>query len=147
MYVFLIIFHIIAAFVLIGVILLQAGRGGGLADSFGGSQLQSLFGTKSTTVLTRLTTVCAIVFIFTCLSLAILSSHRAKSVVDKAAIPVVPAVPDTQNLPVAAGPVSGFAPEFEPEPELTPVEDMVTSDVSQETLFLEPLEPVGAEVN
>jgi len=146
MYTFLIIFHVIAAFVLIGVILLQAGRGGGLADSLGGSQLQSMFGTKSATVLTRLTTVCAIVFLFTCLSLAILSSHKARSIVDKADIPKampasIPAMPDAPEIaPVVTS-------EFEPEPELMSVEEPITSDVSQETLFPEPLEPVEAEVN
>lgn len=87
MYGVIIVFHVIASIFLILVILLQAGRGGGLADTFGGSQMQSLFGTKSTAVLTRLTTVCAVLFILTCLSLAIISSHRSKSVVDKVNIP------------------------------------------------------------
>ena len=88
MYAFLIVFHIIAGIFLIAVILLQAGRGSGLADTFGGSQLQNLFGTKSTTILTRLTSACAATFIFTCLALAIISSHKARSVVDKMAVPV-----------------------------------------------------------
>lgn len=87
MYIFLIIVHVIASIFLIAVILLQAGRGGGLADSFGGAQMQSLFGTKSTTVLTKLTTICATLFIITCLSLAIASSRRSRSVVDKVQIP------------------------------------------------------------
>ncbi len=87
MYAVLIAIHVIASIFLIAVILLQAGRGGGLADSFGGSQMQSLFGTKSTTVLTRLTTICAIVFILTCLTLAIISSRQSKSLVEKINVP------------------------------------------------------------
>ncbi|MFC1509852.1 preprotein translocase subunit SecG [Candidatus Omnitrophota bacterium] len=87
MYGVIVVIHIIASIFLIAVILLQAGRGGGLADSFGGSQMQSLFGTKSANVLTRLTTVCAILFITTCLLLAVISSHRSKSLVDKMALP------------------------------------------------------------
>ena len=87
MYAFLLIIHVIVSIFLILVILLQAGRGGGLADTFGGSQMQSLFGTKSTTVLTRLTAICAAIFIFSCLSLAIISSHRARSLVEKVSIP------------------------------------------------------------
>lgn len=87
MYGFLLIIHVIVSIFLIAVILLQAGRGGGLADSFGGSQMQNMFGTKSTTVLTRLTTICASMFIVTCLSLAVISTHRSKSLVDKASIP------------------------------------------------------------
>lgn len=87
MYAIVLVIHIIVSIFLIAVILLQAGRGGGLADSFGGAQMQSLFGTKSTTILTRLTTICATMFIVTCLSLALISSHRSKSLVDKVDIP------------------------------------------------------------
>ena len=60
MYAILIVVHVVISLFLIAVILLQAGKGGGLADSFGGSQMQNMFGTKSATVLTRLTAVCAI---------------------------------------------------------------------------------------
>lgn len=87
MYAFLIAIHIIVSIFLIAVILLQAGRGGGLADTFGGSQMQSLFGTKSAGILTKLTTVCATVFILTCLSIAIISSQRSKSIVEKVRVP------------------------------------------------------------
>ena len=49
--------------------------------------MQNMFGTKSTTVLTKLTAVCAIGFIITCVSLAVISSHKAKSIVDNIKIP------------------------------------------------------------
>ncbi len=87
MYIVLIAIHIIVSVFLILVILLQAGRGGGLADTFGGSQMQSLFGTKSTNVLTKLTAACAAMFIITCLSLAIISSHRSRSLMEEFVIP------------------------------------------------------------
>jgi len=87
MYSIVIVIHVIISLFLIAVILLQAGKGGGLADTFGGSQMQNLFGTKSTTVLTRLTAVCAIGFIVTCLSLAVISNHKARSIVDNVRIP------------------------------------------------------------
>ncbi|OIO33607.1 MAG: preprotein translocase subunit SecG [Candidatus Omnitrophica bacterium CG1_02_40_15] len=87
MYSILTVVHVIISLFLIAVILLQAGKGGGLADTFGGSQMQNLFGTKSTTVLTKLTAVCAIGFIVTCISLALMSSHQARSIVDNARIP------------------------------------------------------------
>lgn len=96
MYSILIVVHVIISLFLIAVILLQAGKGGGLADSFGGSQMQNLFGTKSTTVLTRLTAVCAIGFIVTCISLALISSHNARSIVDNVRIPQT-AAPQAQN--------------------------------------------------
>jgi len=87
MYSILIVIHVVISLFLIAVILLQAGKGGGVADTFGGSQMQNMFGTKSTTVLTKLTAVCAIGFIITCISLAVLSSKKTKSIVDNMSIP------------------------------------------------------------
>ena len=110
MYSILTVVHVIISLFLIAVILLQAGKGGGLADTFGGSQMQNLFGTKSTTVLTKLTAVCAIGFIVTCISLAIISSKKGKSIIDNVQIPKAattapnvqpPAAPEAQ-VPVPA---------------------------------------------
>lgn len=81
--IFLVIVHIFVSLVLIGVILLQAGKGGGLSETFGGAS-QQLFGTKSSTFLNRATAVCAILFLVTCLSLGILSSHGRRSLMEKA---------------------------------------------------------------
>ncbi|MDP2912130.1 MAG: preprotein translocase subunit SecG [Candidatus Omnitrophota bacterium] len=99
MYSILIVIHVIISLFLIAVILLQAGKGGGLADSFGGSQMQNMFGTKSATVLTRLTAVCAIGFIATCISLAVISSHQARSIVDNVRIP-------QPQVPASAEPIA-----------------------------------------
>ena len=73
--------HVIVSLVLIAVILLQAGRGGGLSDTFGGSSTQTLFGTKTSVFLTRATAASAIIYILTCLTLAVLTSHRGRSLV------------------------------------------------------------------
>lgn len=81
MMVFLVILHVFVSLVLILVILLQAGKGGGLSESFGGAS-QQLFGTKSSTFLNRATAVCAILFLVTCLSLGVLSSHGRKSLME-----------------------------------------------------------------
>lgn len=75
--------HIIASLVLIFVILLQAGRGGGLSESFGGSSTQTIFGTKTSVFLTRATSVCAVIYIITCLVLGVMTSHRGRSLVTK----------------------------------------------------------------
>lgn len=97
MYSFIVFIHIIASIFLILVILLQAGRGSGLSDTFGSSQMQNMFGTKSTSVLTKLTTISAVVFIFTCLALAVISSHNARSLVDTVNIPDrMPIVPKAE---------------------------------------------------
>jgi preprotein translocase subunit SecG len=72
-----IIVHVIACIVLIGLVLIQRGRGGGLVESFQG--VESMFGTKTNTFLARTTTILSIVFFFTCLSLAVLSVRQSKS--------------------------------------------------------------------
>lgn len=73
--------HVIVSLVLIAVILLQAGRGGGLSETFGGSSTQTLFGTKTSVFLKRATAVSAVVYILTCLTLAVMTSHRGRSLV------------------------------------------------------------------
>lgn len=83
MFIFLIVIHIFACLVLVATILLQSGRGGGLSESFGaGSSTSTIFGTSASTFLQRATSVCAIVFLLTSLSLAILSSRRSRSLME-----------------------------------------------------------------
>lgn len=77
MTIILIALHIIVCILLIGIILIQAGRGGGLVDSFAG--VESMFGTKTNSFLTRSTTVLSIIFFVTCIVLALLSARQGKS--------------------------------------------------------------------
>lgn len=70
--------HIIVCVFLIIVVLIQAGRGGGLSESF--SSAESIFGTKTNAFLVRATTVLAISFFISCLSLAFLSKQKTKSI-------------------------------------------------------------------
>ncbi len=103
MFIFLIIVHVIASIFLIAVILLQAGRGEGLAESFGGGSVQTIFGTKTSAFLARATTTCAVIFIFTSLVLDIIASRYSKSVVEKEA----PKLMDMKReLPKSQPPVS-----------------------------------------
>ena len=68
MYFILIIIHIIVCIILIATILLQAGRGGGLTEAFGGSDtIQSVLGTQAPIVLKRATEISAVVFLITSL--------------------------------------------------------------------------------
>jgi len=75
--------HVIASLVLIAVILLQAGRGGGLSETFGGSATQTILGTKTSVFLKRATATSAIIYILTCLTLAVLTSHQGRSLVSR----------------------------------------------------------------
>ena len=72
--------HIVVCLILIVVILIQGGRGQGLSGpSFASGNVQSLFGTQAADFLTKATTVSAICFLLTCLSLNIVESHKSKS--------------------------------------------------------------------
>lgn len=83
MFIFLIVIHIFSCLFLVATILLQSGRGGGLSESFGaGGSTSTIFGTSASTFLQRATSVCAIVFLLTSLSLAILSSRRSRSLME-----------------------------------------------------------------
>lgn len=81
-YGFFIFIHIIICVLLIIVVLIQAGRGGGLSESF--SSAESVFGTKTNAFLVRATTVLAISFFISCLSLAFLSKQKTKSILKDA---------------------------------------------------------------
>jgi len=81
MYGLLIVIHVIACLLLIFVVLIQSGRGGGLVEIFSG--VESIFGTKTSKFLTRLTSILATIFIITCLTLAFLSRERSKSLMER----------------------------------------------------------------
>ena len=73
MYALVIVFHIVASLVLILVVLLQSGKAGDLAATFGSTGSQTAFGARgAATVLTKATTVCAVIFMVTSLTLTIM---------------------------------------------------------------------------
>ncbi len=82
LYNFVIAIHIIVSMVLILVILMQAGRGSGVNEMFGGSSTQTIFGTSASNFLVKATAVSAVVFIITCMTLAIMSSKRSRSLME-----------------------------------------------------------------
>ncbi|MFM7242677.1 MAG: preprotein translocase subunit SecG [Planctomycetaceae bacterium] len=58
---------VFAALFLIALVLIQRGRGGGLAGAFGGAGGQSAFGTKAGDVFTKITVVVAACWILLCI--------------------------------------------------------------------------------
>ena len=73
MYALVVVFHIVASLVLILVVLLQSGKAGDLAATFGSTGSQTAFGARgAATVLTKATTVCAVIFMVTSLTLTIM---------------------------------------------------------------------------
>ena len=105
MYTLFITIHVIASLLLIASILLQAGKGGGLSETFGGSSTQTIFGTSATDFLKKATTVTAIAFLSTSLILAVMSSKRSKSLMDR--VKVMP----TQRVEIPVPATENAAPE------------------------------------
>ncbi len=69
--------HILICFFIIGVVLLQSGKGAEMGASFGsGGGSQSVFGAGGgSNFMTKLTTAAAIIFMLTSLTLAYFSGH------------------------------------------------------------------------
>lgn len=74
----LIIVHVIVCLFLIIVVLLQSGKAADLAGAFGGMGSQTAFGPRgSATLLSKATTVSAIIFMLTSISLSVVATRSA----------------------------------------------------------------------
>src|SRR6516165_7738858 len=78
MLILLTILHVIVCLFLIVVVLLQSGKAADLAGAFGGMGSQTAFGPRgSATLLSKATTISAILFMITSLSLSIMATRSA----------------------------------------------------------------------
>ena len=94
MHIVLIIVHVLACFAIIGIVLLQSGKGADIGSAFGGAGSQAVFGSMGTpTLLGKITTAVAVVFTITSFSLALMGGQRGGSVVREPAPVTAPAVP------------------------------------------------------
>jgi preprotein translocase subunit SecG len=74
--------YVITCLILVLVVLLQQGKGGDIANAFGGGASQAAFGARSgATVLSRATAVCAVLFMLGALLLGVLGQRSPSSVV------------------------------------------------------------------
>lgn len=102
--------HILVCIGLILIVLLQTGKGASMGAAFGGSS-QTIFGSSgATTFLGKLTTVVAVVFMLTSLSLAFITGPRAKSSV----VGSTPAPAQTQKQAAPAAEPASKAPVAPP---------------------------------
>jgi preprotein translocase subunit SecG len=78
MYILALIVHVVVCLFLIIVVLLQSGKAADLAGAFGGMGSQTAFGPRgSATLLSKATTISAVLFMLTSLSLSILATKNA----------------------------------------------------------------------
>lgn len=79
MYEALLIVYLIVAIALIGLVLVQNGKGASMGASFGAGASNTVFGASgSGNFLTRATAVLAIVFFIICLGLGAINNHKDK---------------------------------------------------------------------
>ena len=100
--------HVVACLFLIGVVLLQQGKGQDLASAFGGGGSQTAFGPRgSANVLSRATTILAGLFMITSLGLSLVRPRQG-TILDSVATPAVaspsPKAAVSPGAPAAATP-------------------------------------------
>jgi preprotein translocase subunit SecG len=104
----IIVIHVVVCIALIMIVLLQTGKGADMGAAFGGGSSQTLFGsTGASTFLSKATTVAAIVFMITSLSLAYIYGNKTgDSIVMETSAPIEETVPasDAAEEPPAAQP-------------------------------------------
>ena len=101
MYYALVFLHIFVSIAMIGIVLLQSGKGAEMGASFGAGGSQSVFGASGgNTFMSKLTTGAAIIFMLTSLTLAHLSSSgSSSSIMSGKKAPAAPAAPAQQAAP------------------------------------------------
>ncbi len=106
--------HVIVCLILIGVVLLQSGKAADLAGAFGGMGSQTTFGPRTAaTVLSKVTTTAAGLFMVTSLTLAVLATRGGAGAGGGGGT-----VLDRVNMPAPAGQVEKKAPTQTPAVEL-----------------------------
>lgn len=127
MYIVAIVVHVITCLLLIGVVLLQQGKGADMGAVFGGSS-STIFGSSGAgNFLTRLTTGLAVVFMLTSLTLTYTTARSVTTSVfdggplgeppplaEPAAQPGAEANPAAEGKPAEANPVEGSPAEANP---------------------------------
>lgn len=93
--------HVMVAFALILIVLLQSGKGASMGAAFGGSS-QTVFGSRGPAgFMSKLTTAVAVIFMLTSLTLSMLSAEdRQVTILDDVAPP-----PTVEELPPVAEPL------------------------------------------
>ncbi len=87
---FITVIHVITCVLLIASILMQSGKGGGLAQGF--DSAENLLGAQTNQFILKVTTTLCVIFLATCIATALLTSKKQRSLLD--------AMPDARKAPV-----------------------------------------------
>jgi preprotein translocase subunit SecG len=153
MYQVIIVIHVLLGLGVIGLVLMQQGKGADAGAAFGTGSAGSVFGAQgSASFLSRSTAILATLFFATSLGLAVANGHKnsehdlmATPPANESGLPTVegaktestPTVPDTQATPALP---------TEPSADTAPKADEAVKPVIEETKPAEVVKPAVAEV-
>lgn len=123
--------EVICSVLLVGIILIQKSKGGGLGMAFGGGMSESLFGSRAGNVLTKGTVILAMIFMVNTIGLAILFARNHEQTYMESAMP--PPSP----IPMQGGP-AGTPP---PPPPALPMDNAVTIPMEPAPMATPAVEP------
>jgi preprotein translocase subunit SecG len=111
----ILVFYVLLAAAMVGLILIQQGKGADVGASFGAGASQTVFGSVGAgNVLTRSTAILATLFFVASIGLAVMAKHKAEAA-RTGGIPVAAEVQSGDNAAPSAGEVPA-APEAEDKP-------------------------------
>lgn len=121
---FVLIIHSLAALVIIGLVLLQQGKGAAAGASFGAGASQTVFGSEgSGNFFTRATWTIAFIFFATSFGLAIIAKNHSQVATQGLVVPAVQQAP-VSDIPSASTPASEV-PAVENASEVPAVENQI----------------------
>ena len=132
----LLIVQIIVALSIIGLVLMQHGKGADAGAAFGGGASGTVFGSRgSGNFLTRATGILAAIFFVNSLALAWLVSHRGDTnfSAEKSVVPQAEVVQDVKSAPEAKPPAPSDVPTGVGKPEETIDTKTKSSDSKSDT--------------
>ena len=120
----------LAALALIGLVLIQHGKGADAGASFGGGSSNTVFGSAgAANFLTRATAICAVIFFVTSLGLAWMARQQAG--VDDPVLPVLEKIQQESEVPELAEPAAESDVPAMPDASAVESSEENTSDASQ----------------
>jgi len=122
--IFILVIHVVAAAGLIGLVLLQHGKGADMGAAFGSGASGSLFGSSgSANFLSRTTAVLAAVFFLTSMGLTYVTGHKPQSTsvmeghkTEQPATPAPPSAPSQTQPPTQTQPPANKPAQTIPAP-------------------------------
>ncbi len=136
---FYILLFLIALFIIF-LVLIQKGKGGGLAGAFGGTGGQSVFGSKAGDLFTKITIIAALSWILICIvAIRVLADKPSNTLGDGEVTATAPVMPGTDAnglgdlggaLPAGAAPASSTSGTSSATPVGTPTNGADAADAT-----------------